>query len=1416
MSLKIIALRFILIGMLLVTLVSGIFAQPDVYVKPLRANGELSQGVVNDMLQDRQGFLWAGTKDGLNRHDGYSFKVFTNDPSDPWSISGNFIKLLFEDSAGRIWVATESEGISIYDKERGRFYRIPQQVNDQPGLTNGPVTSIVEDTSGVFIIGVRGKEINLLRLEDDNFITGKLPEITRLSMPVQENSGMDYFFPLRGIMKDAIGRIWVGGDSDLYQLDVKSRTLTLAHRGRTFEKGIPAPDGSCWMNGKDGFELFNWNGERAAFFPRLKYYERILDLVLHDSNTLYLLTTYRIFVCDLADWKPEDSEEMNAARIRKAYRMTNDRDEISMRSVVTDRSGVNWIGTNGFGLYRMYEDKLRFGHNLSGNSLRDIVVVDNERQYVQTFSGNWMVLTEPGTASLPIISVDATDSYNLLLSKAGELWIKQHHQKQPIFYLRRRLITGEEVELIPTGWRYDMHQPIIESKDGYLWLAAVDQGLGRLEIATGKLIEFDLMTGLQVSRISDVIRPGIFATALYEDGQGTFWYGSPDGLIKGIRTGSAIQPGFQVTHFTNVMGDDQSLSYNHVTHVLDDPLEPERYLWVATRGGGINRLDKATGKFLRLNKQSGLPDNVVYGLLADDDGNLWGSTNRGLFSLTLPNPQKGITDFVFRSFTKADGLQEDEFNTAAFAKAPDGRLFFGGVNGLSVFDPRAILTSEFLSPVYLTSIAVNNETLEPGDDSGILTSTAEKTRSITLSHLQNMLTLEFAALDFTASEQNKYRYQLVSGNQQEDWVEAGNRRSVTFMNLTPGKYLFRVQGTNAQGVWSDLEAELNIRVLPPWWKTWWAYLFYTLSIGAGILAYLRFNQRRARLKEELAFGKREAERIKELDTLKTRLYTNMTHEFRTPLTIILGMTRQLRDNADEGRKKSLEMIERNGHGLLQLVNKMLRLSKLESGKMLLVLVNGDIVIFLRTVLTSFIPLAESKGVQVHFLPDSATINMNFDAEKVEQLISNLLSNAIKFTPSGGQIYVVIRKEQNQLLLKVKDTGRGIPTKAQEKIFDRFYQVDDSFTRQYEGTGIGLAFCRELVKLMGGTISVISPLAGAKSGSEFIIQLPFTNSADGVVKPYQEPLETDKMNWSSINYSAPVPEPTVTARTVIAESLPPSVDQSRAQHLILLVEDNPDVVAYVASCLPDYQLVVAENGAEGLELATTSIPDLIITDVMMPVMDGFELCRRLRQDERTDHIPIIVLTARAALDSKLEGLEIGANVYLSKPFEQRELLLHIKNLFALREKIKRRNLGVPDPVDQQLILAAEDDPVDVEDAFVTKVKGVINDHLNDFDLSVELLAKKLLMSQSQLGRKLDALTGLSPNRYIRHLRLEKARNLLADPAHTITSVAYDCGFNDPSYFTRVFKKQFGTTPNGYRETLLDFGRLPHPKQSFDPN
>ncbi len=1336
-----------------------VFGQKEKIYETLSMAQGLSQGMIFDIIQDEDGFLWIGTKNGLNRYDGYNFKVFTNDPYNNRSLSSNTIVKLFEDSRGSIWAGTENAGINLYNKKTGLFYRVVHEPDNPASLSGNGIKAIEEITTGRMLIATDNAGLNIVTVTPGLKENQDNHTIIRLSLPGNRQ--------VWGMGKDKNGTIWIGSmDRTVYQLDFKTNSF------------IPLPNAQLYYSGYlhlDGTVLINHNlylddgKEIIPLFDPEKINEG--NIIIKPKRTLWDYFHREIDFYDISRREKGKKENWNE-------KLFIDKQARICYPFIIDKSGILWSGSVGFGLRKYIISKPIFTTAAEGISIRRIIPESKSNLYFVDYGYRWFYLengTTPVYAFKDIPSISQID--NFLISSKNEFWIKSDNSGYYCYDPATKSL--ESFPNINPNLILGKKQPLIEDSQGNIWLPSLD----------GLITVFNKTSGQVDSILINKKGGKMLITALLEEIKGLYWVGTENGFAK-IELNSYQYSKAEVTWFTNNAKDRNSLSYDIVSCFLEDPIHPDRYIWIATRGGGLNRFNKTTGDFFHLTKKDGMPDDVVYGILADSKGNIWGSTNNGIFCMTNTQNKEKIS-YTFRTFTKSIGLQDDEFNTGAFAKLNDGRLAFGGVNGINVFNPSDVLKGGFTPSVFITAILVGNKTVQPNDKSGVLTNTIEHSSAINLHYEQDILTLEFSSLDFSAPGKNKYRYQLVGID--KGWVESENRRSATYLHLPSGDFIFKVQGSNSQGIWSDQIAELKIRVNPPWWLSWWAYLLYFLLLIFSIRSYFKFKINKAKLQSQLHYEQQEATRIKELDTVKTQLYANITHEFRTPLTVILGMANQIKNNPGRYLDNGVDMIVRNGQNLLNLVNQMLDLSKLESGKMNLQLKQGDIISFLRYIVESFQSLAASDQKQFHFLPETDELLVAFDGEKIRQIITNLFSNALKFTPAMGNVYVSLSQEelmdsqQVNLILKVKDTGIGIPENQIPYIFDRFFQTDNGHTRKADGTGIGLALTKELVRLMQGTITVKSPPVGANKGTEFIIIIPLQRAVES---------EIEMITLASYKE---------TSAKIISNEIAVSRDELSIKNMegpmILLVEDNADVVAYTASCLDDYSLAVGNDGLEGFEIAVEIIPDLIITDVMMPFIDGYEMCRKLREDERTSHIPIIMLTAKADMQSKLEGLRKGADVYLQKPFHREELLLHIEKLIELRKNLQHfysRQISGPDEavavsIQNSSILKVEK----TEHEFVKKVKEIVESNFSNAEFSVEQLCKLVFMSHSQLHRKLDALTGHSPNHFIRIVRLQKAKDLLANPHMNITAVAIECGYNDPGYFSRVFKKETGLTPQEWR-------------------
>ncbi|MEZ4955870.1 MAG: ATP-binding protein [Saprospiraceae bacterium] len=825
-----------------------------------------------------------------------------------------------------------------------------------------------------------------------------------------------------------------------------------------------------------------------------------------------------------------------------------------------------------------------------------------------------------------------------------------------------------------------------------------------------------------------------------------------------------------------------------VTRIMAIEEDNKQNLWLAT-DIGLVYFDPVYGQAQLFTTEDGLPNNYVCGMLAEGDSCLWLSTNHGLSRFHMASE-------TFINFFEEDGLTHNEFNRKSYFKASDGRMFFGGLRGINAFYPKELMQNyqrrNKAAQVVLSAVEYSDEKR----DTAFVLHDFSSQPAIHLYHWQRSFTFEYALTDFRNPQEVTYSYQMEG--YESNWSAPSKFNFTRFSSLPSGDYTFRVRAKDSHGLWHPNELAVKVIVHPPWWATWWAYLCYTLLLGGIAFGIFSFLKKRWQLQNELRLEQAEAIRLKELDSFKSRLYTNLTHEFRTPLTVILGMARQLAvgswqsalpPDEKERMKTGLKLIDRNGNNLLRLINQLLDLSKLEDNSFKLNLQQGDIVPYLRYVTESFQTYANSKNLSLRFFTTLEQLEMDFDPQQIKQVMTNLISNAVKFTPSGGEVKVKVsvipnsrsgewKAPERELGITVADTGIGISKADLPHVFDRFYQVDGSHTREGEGTGIGLAHTLELVNLMEGEINVESELG---KGTVFQISLPVRQLASSAVRQFDSPavqlqsfdqLPTNEQDWR-------------TAELKTGE-LP----------TLLIIEDNPDVVVYLKSCLAEqYQLDVAYNGKIGIEKALEDIPDLIISDVMMPEKDGYQVCDTLKNDERTSHIPIILLTAKADAASKMVGLRRGADTYLAKPFDKEELLVWLEKLLERQQRLaayfSKKIVGEEQDRPAEAVVQ---EAIAIEDEFIQKVRKIVAENFGDESFALPQLCQKIGMSRSQLFRKMKALIDQSPSDFIRNYRLYQAKSLLETTDLNVSEVAWKVGFKDPAHFSRSFQEIFGVLPS----------------------
>lgn len=1326
----------------------------------------LSQSSVTAIVQDERGFLWVGTQAGLNRFDGYEFRRYLADPDDPLALDDATITALAVHPSGSVWIGTQQEGVAHHDPRHDIFVHLRH-----PGGRADPswrrVTALAVDTAGAVWIGTRGglarvapddSPAAVLQVLDDRAVaslfaaptghvwvgrqSGVLEVYQDLTAhaPTRRLLPFDGPVPIRAITEDRNGTLWLAGDADeIVRIDAEG-TMLRRHRLRT------GPHGES---------------------PRLR------ALVVDGDGRAWVggLAT-GIAVVD-----------PSSGRTRELRRSAFDPHGLSDDDVLAlhlDTVGTLWIGTLSGGLVRLRQDEAGFGHywhrpddasSLSHDVVTSFSVQPDGALWIGTDGGGLNRLV-PGTdrferLALPGSAPGAMRIWALHTDRTGGLWIGTWGAG-----LHRRATADAPFQAVP-GLPATIVTAIAEDPDG-LWIGSVDAGVTRL--APDGTVRMTMLEDHNVA-------------ALLVDGD-ELWAGLwTDGLVRLSRSGRVLE------HLQHRPDDPHSLPHDSVRDLL---LDRAGALWAAT-GAGLARLDRASGQVERFGAAAGLPTGTVYSVTEDDAGHLWLSTNAGLVRF---DPASGGV----REFLPDDGVQDHEFTTGARLRLPDGQLVFGGVRGFNLFDPRRLVPAGPPGRVEIVDVLLANVTVRPRarEADSPLEVTAPELESLTLGHRDTQLAIRFALPLPETPAQITYAYQLEGLD--IDWRRArADQRTAVYSNLAPGRYMFRVRARNADGEWSTVDRTLALQIQPPWWASPWAYAGYAIAALLALLAFvqwrtlsLRHRSRvlKARVAERTVQLSRQNELIEEqarqlqhaLET-KERLFARVSHEFRTPLTLILGPIESLLADERDGRTVAwLKLMRRSARRLLVLVDQLLGLAHL-SGEAPLQVSPQRVASVLRGTVAAFGSAAVARGVALDLdrLDDPW---VPATPEALERIVANLVANAVKYTPAGGHVRASLRDEGGTAAIVVADDGPGIAADEQARMFEPFQRgaVGD-------GTGLGLALVRESAQALGGSVHLRS---APGQGATFTVRLPTCLPPMGSTDATDADLTSERVLLESAVLSGDLHRTDDAGLAASLIDAAPADDRPR----ILLVEDNADLRALLLATLaPDYRCTTAADGRTGVEQAVEDPPDLVISDVLMPGLDGFELTQALKRDERSSHVPIVLLTALGDRDSRLHGLAERADDYLVKPFDADELRLRIRNLIESREIARQRaarrvyDMGRP-IADTGAVDEAAHGPR--EQAFLERLRAAALRGHAESAFGVAELAARVAMSERQLQRKLRALLGVSPAEYLRELRLQQAAVRLrrGEPAG---NVAMDVGFASPSHFGACFKARYGVTPGEFRSS-----------------
>ncbi|MCO6479765.1 MAG: response regulator [Phaeodactylibacter sp.] len=1390
---------------MLPTILSFLFAQPQALrFDRLTIEDGLPDPSVLDIAQDKKGFIWLATPSGIVRYDGYEMRYYY--PSDG-SGSGDFPQQeyprLYVDKNGGIWLGLIRQQARLfkYDPQRDAFRPCLYQPWRKEQLIPYVINTMIEDNRGRLLVGTLDGGLYAVDIQKE--AGGHSPEAA-LDTHFVHNPGDPSSLPsdLNGPMaEDGEGHIWIPTNDGLYRFDPGSDS---------FERFQPAPGApacdTCanflhsayWLGGNElwvgskrkGLLAFGLQGQA---FRQFHEEGKSVGRIARKKNGQYWISInqedgYGHVLSVFDSQAGRDEFVYNQNYPLKDGRITQ------VMALLSDHSGNLWAGSWQNGVFQYNAEKNHFHyfrpgygqHKGSWDTRAELVIVDN-RGWL------WIGALEEG-----LLCWDRQNSiFRSFQHQPGVVNSLSSNRISGLAkgegdYLWVGTLKGIDRLHIPSG-SVRRFQPFpqqniyseagfmaFRSRQGTIWIYAWGQGLCRIvNESEGSFLCYPAEGTQSIPNWANSI------VTIAEDTQGMLWLGqNQDGLYRfDPATGEA---------------EDMELDFG----VYDIHFGSKGNLWLATHSSGLRLFDPAARSLAPLEEKLHRALGQVWKMVADENGTLWLYSANGLIQF---DP---VERRIIRKFNRSIWMSPDEpwYGGRVLTRGASGELFFPSPGGVLYFHPDSIRVDTVPPRLALTDFQLFGKSLVPHPDS-LLKQSISYTKKLVLQHWQDEFTLSFAALHFKSPEENRYSYKLEGYGRQ--WSPFTTERTAHYTNLSPGTYTFFLKGANSDGVESGEQQMLRIIILPPWYATWWARSLFALFVLALLYTAYRFQ-----LSRQLA--RAEARRLAEMDRFKTNFFTNITHEFRTPLTLILGLAEELQEKAGEAARQGLAGIRRNGQQLLRMVNQLLALARLEADSLPVTLVQADVIPFLKGIFASFESAARQKGVDWAFQSETDSLLMDLDPEKLQSVLSNLLSNALKFTPEGGRVKCEVgakseigrRKPEigssshfrfpisDLLQISVSDTGIGIAEEQLPYVFDRFYSSSSppqSPRRGEEakgsskqpsaanppplgglgGAGIGLSLAKELAKLLDGHIEVKSRPG---KGSTFTVTLPIRQSA-----PQREvallPVEPYEATAESRQEDAPL----------FAGA------EGGEQPLALVVEDNAEMAGFITGLLQEkFKVIEAPNGAEGIEQALKWGPDIVISDVMMPEMNGFELCRRLKQDERTSHIPVVLLTARADEDSRIEGLEYGADAYLTKPFGRRELLVRLEQLIALRRRLRERFGGMQDlPSEAESLYGREKE-------FIGRVKAIIHDHLSDAEFDVHALCRELGMARTPLHNKLKALTGRSTTEYIRTVRLQQAWKLLLQTALPISDIAYRTGFGNPNYFSTSFKKEFGLSPSRFRK------------------
>jgi ligand-binding sensor domain-containing protein/signal transduction histidine kinase/DNA-binding response OmpR family regulator len=1304
-----------------------------------QVNNGLSENTVQCIIQDQQGFLWFGTKDGLNRFDGSEFKIFKHEPGNPNSIGNNFIRSLFQDEDGKIWVGTDHQ-IYILNPVEETFEKFNMKTPDGQAI-NSAVTSIVAENKNKIWIGTMTQGAFCY---DQS--TQKLTRFTSDDNGRSIGSNLVW-----RIYRDNAGSIWLGTRSGLstYNKETSSFVTYGSREQKTpFEDAeilsiSEDSDGELWLGTwAGGLVRFNrTTNEFSTYFGSnaSTYISHIRAIFEYQKNELLIGSDDGLYLFNkktLEFSRIDDPADPYSLADQNVYSIYKDREEGIW--IGTYFGGVDYISNNSKIIEHYYPRQHK--NSLSGKAVS---------QFCEDPKGNLWIATEDGglnyfntgskkfTSFLPGKDGSGISYHNIhaLVLDKDRLWIGTFSRGLDVMDLRTGKFQNyqfhkDDSNSINDNCIFSLYR----SKEGILYVGT-PFGLNRYNEASDDFTRIPEING--------------FVYDMTEDHQGNFWiacYG--EGVFKRSPDSE------KWVNFLHDINDSTSLCFNKISDIYQDE---QHRLWFSSEGGGICKYNYDSDNFRTIDESNGLPNNVAYGVVDDNHGNIWVSTNKGVSRI---NPES----LEIKNYTQEDGLQSNQFNYKSTFKASDGKFYFGGINGFNAFYPNQLKENKYVPPIWITKFELLDTNLPSQKDASEISDITGN--RITLSHNLASFRINFVNLSFQARSKNINSYILENLNLK--WITTNKQNQATYINLPPGNYKFKVKGANNDNVWNNSGDSLHIEILPPFWKTNYAYAFYFLLFFIILFFLGKYYLKISHARQEKKLEEFRVLKEKETYLSKINFFTNIAHEIRTPISLIKAPLECIKTPgaSNEEINENIRVIDKNAERLLNLINQLLDFRKIEEDSYYPTFEPVTFNTLISDICYRFKPAANKQKITISpDIPESPVI-CNADREALIKIISNLMTNALKF--ANHKIEIALKKTEDFIEIAVSDDGPGIEEKYKERIFDPFFQINGTNKDDKKnGTGIGLAFSRQLAEKHNGTIFLNHSV---KNGAALIVRIS-SHLPETIIDKDETKIEENVVD-SEIK---------VTSYSQGKENKPN----------LLIVEDNEDLCNFLERNLKvEYNLQVAANGREAIELLKNSNVDIIVSDIVMPEVDGMELVRKTKENEQFSHIPIVLLSARTNVESKIEGLDVGADSYIEKPFSFDYLKAQINSLIRNRERLLKKFANSPFVPYGSIANNKKDEE------FLNKLNKEIEASLTDPDYSIEQLTKALSVSRSNLQRKIKGISGMTPNDYIRVFKLKKAARLIIEDKYRINEICYLAGFNNPSYFSKCFHKQFGKLPSEF--------------------